>query len=259
LRRVRLAALLAAALLPGWCAAAAAGSAPAASGSASLRVFAAASLTEAFREINTFDWCGREPRAELYLAGSSTLVAQIEQGAPADLVATADRATLQRLVQAGRVEAPRRFAQGELVVAVEAGNPKRVRGLADLARDDLIVVLAAPEVPAGRLAREALAAAGVAARPRSLEPSVRGVVGKLLLGEADAGIVYRSDVVAAGGRIAALPAPEAAGLRAEYWIAPLRDSARPELARAFVEAVLSPRGQAVLARLGFVAEAEAAR
>jgi molybdate transport system substrate-binding protein len=221
-----------------------------------LRVFAAASLTEAFRTINTFDWCGREPRAELYLAGSSTLVAQIEQGAPADVIATADAVTMQRLVDAGRVEAPRRFARGELVIAVEAGNPKRVRGLADLARADLIVVLAAPEVPAGRLAREALAAAGVAARPRSLEPSVRGVVAKLLLGEADAGLVYRSDVAAADGRLAAVPIPEAAAVRAEYWIAALRDAARPELARAFVAAVLSPRGQALLARLGFLAAAE---
>jgi len=229
----------------------AAGAARAADAGEPLRVFAAASLTEAFREINTFDWCGQEPRAELYLAGSSTLVAQIEQGARADVIATADRATIQRLVDAGRVAAPQRFARGELVIAVEPGNPKQVRGLADLARDDLIVVLAAPEVPAGRLAREALAAAGVAARPRSLEPSVRGVVGKLLLGEADAGIVYRSDAVAAGGRIAALAIPEAAARRAEYWIATVRDGARPESARAFVDAVLSPRGQSVLARLGF--------
>jgi molybdate transport system substrate-binding protein len=246
--RARLAAL-AAGLGVALAGAAAAGEGEA--GAEPLRVFAAASLTEAFREINTFDWCGREPRAELYLAGSSTLVTQIEQGAPADVIATADRPTIQRLLDARRIDEPHRFARGELVIAVEPGNPKGVRGLADLARDDCLLLLAAPEVPAGRLAREALAAAGVAARPRSLEPSVRGVVGKLLLGEADAGIVYRSDVVAAGGRLEAVPIPEAAGLRAEYWIAPLRASARPDGARAFVEAVLSPRGQQVLERLGF--------
>jgi molybdate transport system substrate-binding protein len=216
--------------------------APVAAEEGAPQVFAAASLAEAFRAL------GRP--AEFQLAASSTLVVQIEQGAPADVVATADEPTMQRLVAGQLALEPRLFARNSLEIAVEAGNPKGIQGLADLARPDLLVVLAAPEVPAGRYAREALAAAGVQVKPRSLEENVKAVLTKVLLGEADAGIVYRTDVLAAGPKVTGVAIPASAP-QATYWIAVLRGARRPEAARAFAAHVLSPEGRAVFARFGF--------
>lgn len=212
------------------------------------RVFAAASLTDVFRALAKGS---SGPAPVFHFAASSLLVVQIQEGAPADVIATADEATMQRLVTSGHVENPRRFATGRLVVAVEPGNPKQVRGLADLARADLLVVLAAPEVPAGRYAREMLAAAKVEVAPRSLEENVRAVLSKVALGEADAGIVYASDVQAAGGRVEAIEVPESATTAVGYYVAPLRAAAAPGAARAFVERVLSPDGRRVLEAAGF--------
>jgi molybdate transport system substrate-binding protein len=217
-----------------------------------LRVFAAASLAEPFRSLE-FDWRARHAEVPLafQFAASSTLAVQIEEGAPADVVATADEPTMQRLAKGGHVEAPQLFARNRLVIAVEPGNPKGVRGLADLARADLIVVLAAPEVPAGRYARALLDAAGVAAQPRSLEENVRAVLNKVVLGEADAGIVYASDARAAGDRVTAIDVPEASKVEVTYWIAPLRRAAQAQLAQELVALVLAPAGRAALEGAGF--------
>lgn len=213
-----------------------------------LHVFAAASLTEPFRALAA----GGPGAPPVYnFAASSLLVVQIQEGAPADVVATADESTMQRLVASGHVAAPQRFASNRLVIAVEPGNPEQIRELADLARADLILVLASPEVPAGRYARELLDGAGVKVEPRSLEGNVKAVLSKVALGEADAGVVYASDVRAAAGRVEAVEVPESGGVAVGYFIAPLRSAAAGDAARAFVERVLSPDGRRALEEAGF--------
>lgn len=213
-----------------------------------LHVFAAASLTEPFGALES-GWTG--PKLAYHFAGSSLLVVQIQEGAPADVIATADEPTLQRLVASNHVEKPLRFASNRLVIAVEPGNPKRIRALSDLASKDLIVVLAAPEVPAGRYARAMLDAARVTVAPRSLEENVKAVLSKVALGEADAGIVYASDALTSKGRVEAIEVPESAKIQVGYFIAPLRASKAPAAAAAFVAKVLSPDGRLALEKAGF--------
>jgi molybdate transport system substrate-binding protein len=220
-------------------------------GQRELTVFAAASLTEAFTQLgDQFSAAHPDVKVTFDFAGSSDLVTQLQQGAPADVLATADPGNMDKV--AGKTGAPRDFAGNKLMIAVEPGNPKHISGLADLAAKDLKVVLAAPEVPAGKYAQEAFAKAGVTVHPVSLEESVKGVVTKVSLREADAGIVYVTDVTAAQGRIDGVEIPESQNVLATYPIAPLTDSAHPDDARAFVDLVLSADGQKVLAAHGFL-------
>lgn len=216
-----------------------------------LVVFAAASLSEVFEALEGPYHMSDPAPVRFQFAASSTLVVQIEAGALADVVATADERTMQRLARARRVVDPQLFARGELVIAVEPGNPHGIRGLADLARPDLVVVLAAPEVPAGRYAREVLRRAGIAVTPRSLEANVSAVLARVMLGEADAGLVYASDVVAAGDRAQGIPFPEAETLSVAYWVAPLADSRRAFAARQWIDLLLSEDGRAALRAAGF--------
>lgn len=216
-----------------------------------LTVFAAASLAGPFTALEGA-LARKLPgvRVTWNFAGSQVLAAQLEQGARADVLATADTATMERVAEL--VTEPRVLARNQLQIVVEPGNPKGVRGLADLARPDLKVVLAAEAVPVGRYARQALAAAGVTVRPASLEQDVKAVVAKVALGEADAGIAYATDVTAAGGRVEGVRFPEAAGVPATYLIAVVREAPRRAAAEAFVELALSPAGQRVLERAGFL-------
>jgi molybdate transport system substrate-binding protein len=214
-----------------------------------LTVLAAASLKESFTELaeDFTDRTGIPVR--LSFAGSSQLAAQIRQGAPADVLATADRRTMDGLgTQVGRASV---FATNRLVIAVRPGNPKKIRSLADLARPNVLLVLAAEQVPAGRYAAEALHKAGVTARPKSREPDVRAALTKVRLGEADAAIVYTTDAVAAGKAVQAIPVPPADNVRAEYPIAPVAGSEHPTRARKFSTFVASPKGTRVLKRYGF--------
>lgn len=216
-------------------------------------VFAAASLTEAFRDLAA-DFERRHPGrpVTLNLAGSQVLAGQILQGAPADVFASADSVQMRRVARAGLVEgSPRVFALNELVIAVAEGNPLEIRGPADLARDGVLSVLAAPEVPAGRYARRALDAAGVEPRPASLETDVKQVLAKVALGEADAGVVYSTDVRSAGGRVEAVPLAGGGDAAARYVVARLPDAPHPDAARAFVDFLLSRGGRDVLAAHGF--------
>ena len=217
-----------------------------------VRVFAAASLTDVFESLEP-EWTAdaKRPPLEFQFAGSSALALQIEEGAPADVLATADEPTMKRVANKGLVGKPALFARNRLVIAVEKGNPKHVATLADLARPDLVVVLAAPEVPAGRYARQLLDGAHVGVAPRSLEENVRAVLTKVSLGEADAGIVYGTDVRAAAEKVEAVAVPEAASVEVGYWIAPLAKAPRPEQARAFVDLVLGAEGRAALEKAGF--------
>jgi molybdate transport system substrate-binding protein len=216
-----------------------------------LNVFAASSLTEAFTQLGE-QFTADHPGVDVVcnFAGSSDLVAQLQQGAPADVLATADDANMSKVGEL--TDQPITFAANKLIIAVEPGNPKHITELADLGRKDLKVVLAAPEVPAGKYAQQALAKAGVTVAPVSLEVSVKGVVTKVSLGEADAGIVYVTDVDAAQGRIEGVAIPADQNVLATYPIAALNDAASPDDAQAFIDLVLSAEGQKVLAGHGFL-------
>jgi molybdate transport system substrate-binding protein len=218
-----------------------------------LTVLAAASLTESFGALEkAFE--ARNPGTDVVtsFAGSPALVAQIQQGAPADVIATADTANMQKLVDGKQAGAPQTFARNRLAIVVEAGNPKNVKTLADLARADLVVVLAAGQVPVGKYAREALAKAGATVTPRSLEENVKAVVAKVALGEADAGIVYETDV-RASPKVASVAIPDAQNVVASYPIAALTAAKNADGARAFVAFVLSAEGQKILRGYGFAA------
>lgn len=232
---------------------------------ATLNVFAAASLTGAFNEIGAaFGAANPGVTVVFNVAGSNELATQIGQGAPADVFASANAAQMEVAVASGRIDAgaARVFATNRLVVVYPADNPAGITALPDLAKPDTLLVLAAEEVPVGRYALEFLdmAAADAAfdsgfkaavlANVVSYEANVRGVLNKVALGEADAGIVYASDLVGVDG-VAALAIPDALNVVAEYPIAPLNDSIHPELAAAFIDLVLSDLGQAVLAEYGF--------
>jgi molybdate transport system substrate-binding protein len=216
-----------------------------------LSVFAAASLTEAFTQLGE-DFTAAHPdvTVSFNFAGSNDLVTQLQQGAPADVLATADP---KNMAAAGDlVSAEQAFAGNKLVIAVAPGDPEGISGLADLAREDLKVVLAAPEVPAGRYAAEALEKAGVTVRPVSLEVSVKGVVAKVSLGEADAGIVYVTDIDAANGKLDGIAIPDDENVVAIYPIAAVAASEHADDAQAFLDLVLSAEGQEVLAANGFL-------
>lgn len=216
-------------------------------------VFAAASLAGAFEEMRgAFVKAHPDARVEIAFAGTSQLVAQLERGAQADVFASADEANMAKVAATGLVTGtPRRFAENRLALVFAAGNPKRVQGLADLAREDLVVVLCAPQVPAGTYARSVLAKSGVVARAASEEPSVKAVVGKVALGEADVGIVYATDVREGGSKIAGIELPSAQNVVAHYPIAELSCGRNGALGHAFVEFVLSAEGRAILAARGF--------
>lgn len=209
-------------------------------------VFAASSLTDVMAEIEEQYELTR-PGVDLVVnhGGSSTLAAQIEQGAPADVFASADIANAERVAD-GRAVAV--FTRNELVIAVEPGNPRGVVGLVDLARGDLVVVLAAPQVPAGAYAATVLADAGVVAAADSLEQNVRSVASKITLGEADVGIVYRTDVVAADGALDAVAIPGDVNVVADYAVVTLTDR---DAAADVADFLLSDDAQAIFAEQGF--------
>lgn len=219
-----------------------------------LVVFAAASLTEAFEALGTaFAATDGGVPVVLNLAGSQTLAAQLVEGAPADVFAAADAVRMAVVAEAGLLAAPAEpFATNRLAIVVEPGNPRGVTGPSDLGREDLVVVLPAEEVPAGRYARQLLAAVGVAVAPASLEPDVRAAVAKVALGEADATIAYASDVASAGGRVDGVAIPDDVDVTATYPIAVLADApAGVDVAARFVAFVRSEAGGAILAAHGF--------
>jgi molybdate transport system substrate-binding protein len=227
-----------------------------------LLVFEAASLKEAFTTISArFE--KEHPGAHVIAnaAGSQELRAQIEQGAPADLFASADERHMNALRSAGLAVEPALFACNEPVVAVRSGLAATLKTFADLPRAERIVV-GAPEVPIGAYTAQVLQkaaakygpdfAARVQARIVSREANVRQVLAKIVLGEADAGVVYRSDVRAAKGKLAVVEIPPELNVTAAYPIAVLKAAPHPSLAHAFVDLVRSPAGVAALREAGFV-------
>ncbi len=218
-------------------------------------VFAAASLTAAFTEIGDA-FMAEHPatKVKLNFAASSELVTQIGQGAPADVFASADEANMKKLTDAGdNATAPAVFATNRLEIIVEPGNPRGITGVAGLTEPGLVVVTCAAEVPCGKYASRVFQAAGVHVTPKSFEKDVKAVVAKVTLGEADAGIVYATDVAAAGDKAAGVDIPVDQNVVAEYPIAVTRDAANPAGAQAFVDFVEGDRGRRILASYGFLA------
>jgi molybdate transport system substrate-binding protein len=249
------AAILAVTLVIGGCgwSAAAGGAPPSDPLSGTVTVLAASSLTGAFKEVATaFQAAHSRTTVRFSFAGSQALAAQVTQGVPADIFASADEANMAKVAAAGAVDGSARdFATNKLTVVVPRANPKDIRSLADMARPDVTVVLCAPSVPCGTYAQQALDKEGVSLRPRSQEQDVKAVLTKVSLGEADAGIVYVTDAIAAGGVVARVDIPEAQNVVARYPIAVLKGSPNAPAARAFVDFLTGPTGKAVMLRNGF--------
>jgi molybdate transport system substrate-binding protein len=218
-----------------------------------LIVLAAASLTGVFESIeDRFTPMHPGISTKFSFESSATVAAQVQQGIEADVIATADEETMAELESADLLdEPPQVFALNELAIIVEPGNPQDVQGLSGLAREDLKVVLAAEEVPAGAYARQALDAANVEVEPVSLEEDVKAVVSKVSLGEADAGIVYVTDAKAAGSAVSTVTLPQEQNVVARYPIAVLDAAPNGRLAEDFVALVLSEDGRRALAEEGF--------
>ena len=218
----------------------------------SLNVFAAASLTGAFTTVKT-TLTRANPGLNLTynFAGSNALVAQIMQGAPADVFASADAKNMQKLVDAGLVDTPVTFAKNKLAIAVAAGNPKHITGLADLAKADVSLVLEAVGVPAGDYTRQVLAAKNITVAPKSLETDVKSALAKVTSGEADATVVYVTDV-SAGGPIDGVFVPDADQPDITYPIAVVKATKNQAGARAFVDSAASGDVQRALDAAGFL-------
>ena len=222
--------------------------------SGTVAVFAAASLTDAFNALGTsFQGANSGVTMKFNFAGTPTLVTQIEQGAPADVFASADTTNMDRLTADGFTTGTSQvFARNKLQIVVAPGNPKGITGLADVAKPGVIYITEAPTVPAGKYALQALKLAGVTVTPKSLETDVKSVVGKIELGEADAGIVYTTDVTAAGSKVTGVPIPDADNVIATYPIVAVKATPHAAAADAFIAYVVSAAGQAKLQSYGFL-------
>jgi molybdate transport system substrate-binding protein len=232
-----------------------------------LQIFAAASLSAAFEELGArFQSSSGEP-VEFNFAGSQVLVNQLIEGAPADAFASANPQQMQRVIEAGLVDAQdaRVFAKNRLVVVAEPGSASPVRELVDLAKSGLKLVMAAKEVPAGQYALVFLdqAAGDPAYGPGyrqavldnvvSYEENVKIVLTRVMLGEVDAGIVYASDLTGVDSdSLVVIEIPAALNVIAEYPVVVLKDSPRASTARAFIDFMLSEEGQSILAKHGFI-------
>ncbi len=210
-------------------------------------VYAAASLTEVFPKVS--------PSSRYQFAGSNQLALQISRGAPADVFASASPVYTQQLFRDGLVEKPRTFATNSLVLAVPRSNPAKIRTVFDLAkRPKLKLVVAGQKVPVGLYTREVLKRLGllrVLRKAVSQEPDVKGIVGKLALGEADAGFVYATDVRAASSRLIAIPLPKRSQPTVRYEVAVVKESGNREAALEFVADLLSTDGRRELKQAGF--------
>lgn len=233
-----------------------------------LTVFAAASLTEAFTALGkNFEAAHLGTVVTLNFAGSQQLAQQIAQGAPADVFASANTKQMNAVIETGQVaaDAPRTFARNRLVVVAPKDNPARIRTLKDLAKPGIKLILATPAVPVGGYALAFLAKASqlpdyteaysptVLQNVVSYEQNVKAVLSKVVLGEADAGIVYTSDIALDADKITQVAIPDELNTLATYPIAPIRASQNPALAQRFISYVLSDAGQQILEKYGFIA------
>ncbi|MFF8844895.1 molybdate ABC transporter substrate-binding protein [Streptomyces sp. NPDC015127] len=215
---------------------------------AALTVLAASSLTDVFTKAGAaYEKAHPGTEITFSFAGSQELAAQVRQGAPADVLVTADTRTMDGL--GDETDSPVIIARNRLVIATGEGNPEKIAELRDLADPDVEVVLAAPEVPVGRYSRQILDAGKVVVRPVSEEPNVRAVLSKVELGEADAGLVYKTD--AATGKVDTVEIPDAQNAIARYPAATLQSSRHADAADAFVKWLAAPEAQKLFRDAGF--------
>ena len=217
-----------------------------------ITVLAAASLTEAFSQIGK-DFEAKNPGSKVTFSfgSSATLATQIVQGAPADVFAAASPATMKTVTAAGAANTPKDFVSNTLEIAVPKGNPHKITGLQDFADESKRIALCAPQVPCGAAAVRVSAEAKIVPKPDTLEQDVKATLQKVASDEVDAALVYHTEVLSAGNQVDGIEFPEAQQAINVYPIATLKDSKNPALAQAFVDYVLSPEGQAVLAKAGF--------
>lgn len=221
--------------------------------SGELVVLAAASLTDVFTQVaRDLEAANPGLTVTLSVGGSSSLAAQVVSGAPADVFAAASPATMAQVVRADAASGePAVFARNRLQIAVPAGNPGGVHGLADLADEDLTIALCAEQVPCGAAALRLFEAAGVTPAPDTLEQDVRAALTKVRLGEVDAALVYRTDVLVAGDEVEGIDVPEAESAVNDYLVVTLDEARNPAAAAAFVAYVLGEPGQGLLRDAGF--------
>lgn len=219
---------------------------------ATVTVLAAASLTESFTEIReAFQEANPDIEVEISFGPSSGLVNQVLEGVDADVLATANTATMEQAVQGGSVQQPVTFATNSLTVAVPAGNPAGIDDFADLARPGVLVAVCDPRVPCGDAAQQVMAASGLPIEPVTYELDVKAVLAKVILDEVDAGMVYVTDVVAAGSRVREVMIPADISESLSYPIASIVDAPQDEAGQRFIAFVLGEQAQSILAADGF--------
>jgi molybdate transport system substrate-binding protein len=217
--------------------------------SGTINVFAAASLTGSFTQLGKdFEKAHPGVKVTFNFAGSSALAQQISQGAPADVFASAAPKNMDQVTDKN---SPTTFAKNTLEIAVPAGNPGKITGLKDFADKNKKIALCAPQVPCGAAADKVFKAAGITPQPDSLEQDVKAALTKVSLGEVDAALVYKTDVLSAKGKVEGIEFPEADQSINGYPIATLAKAQNPDGAKAFVDYVLSDQGMAVLTAAGF--------
>lgn len=217
-----------------------------------LTVSAASSLTEVFTGLAAaFEEDHPGVDVALNFAGSSALAEQVNAGAPVDVLATASPATMATVVDAGNAADPAVFATNRLAIVVPTGNPAGITRLADLADPEVQTAVCAPDVPCGAATERLLNDNGIGIRAATLDPDVKSVLGRVVSGDVDAGIVYVTDALAAADDVDTVTLPDEINVATEYLIAEIGDTGQPALAREFIDLVTSSQGQMALADAGF--------
>jgi molybdate transport system substrate-binding protein len=222
------------------------------SSTGSITVFAAASLMGSFTQLGRqFDTAHKGDTVKFSFGPSSGLATEINSGAPADVFASAAPANMQQVVSAGNASNPTNFAKNKAEVAVPPNNPGKVTSVKDLGKSSVKVALCQPQVPCGVVASEVFKNVGIKVKPVTLQPDVKSVLTQVETGNVDAGMVYVTDVMAAGSKVKGVTIPAADNATTTYPIATISSSKHKSIAQAFVSYVLSPTGQQVLATAGF--------
>ena len=251
-RFAAIAAVLAAAAAAGCSSSSSSPSAGSTSSTGTITVFAAASLTESFTQLGKqFEAAHPGDTVKFSFGASSALAEQINSGAPADVFASAATKNMDQVVTAGNASNPQNFAENIMEVAVPPNNPAKVTSVNDLAKSSVKVALCQPQVPCGVVAAEVFKNAKLTVKPVTLQPDVESVLTQVELGNVDAGVVYVTDVQAAGSKVKGVAIPANVNATTTYPIAALTHSKEQAIAAAFVAYMLSPPGEQVLKAAGF--------